>query len=256
MGGDVNAQDKYNETPIHVALLCFNSNTGADITVLTYLLTQKGLNANMKDPEGNALLYIACEKINRLPLDVFKFLIETMGLDLNARSGRPTTPLHYVLAFFNPNKGGDIDVLTYLLNQKNIDANIKNQYGSTLLHHACNNINKLPLDVFKVLIETHGGDVNTLNNPNDTPLHLAIRHFDPDYGGDINVLTYVINQNNVNVNIKNRNGFNLLHLTCTNNLPSSSRSVELNAECDSILCHIVEVIVEKCIQQVLNETTS
>jgi len=69
-------------------------------------------------------------------------------------------------------------------------------------------------------------------------------------------LTYVINQNNVNVNIKNRNGFNLLHLTCTNNLPSSSRSVELNAECDSILCHIVEVIVEKCIQQVLNETTS
>jgi hypothetical protein len=68
------------------------------------------------------------------------------------------------------------------------------------------------------------------------------------------VLAYLINQNNVNLNIKNEKGCNLLHTTCINNLPSYRRSVELDAENDTVFCQIVEMIAERCIKQVLDET--
>jgi hypothetical protein len=35
-----------------------------------------------------------------------------------------------------------------------------------LLHGVCGSINILPLDIFKVLIEMNGCDVNVQNNPN------------------------------------------------------------------------------------------
>jgi len=68
-------------------------------------------------------------------------------------------------------------------------------------------------------------------------------------------LAYLLNQNNVNLNIKNEKGYNRLHHACTNNLPSYRRSVELDAEYDTVFCQIVEFIAERCIQQVLDETT-
>jgi ankyrin repeat protein len=106
-----------------------------------------------------------------------------------------------------------------------------------------------------MLIETHGCDVNVQNTDNDTPLHYAFRQFNPNKGGDINVLTYLRSQNNVNLNVKGKQGFNLLHSGCTNNLPSYKRSVELDAECDTVFCQIVEDIIERLAQQVLDETT-
>jgi ankyrin repeat protein len=254
-GADVNAQDTEKSTPIYLALRWFNPNDG-DITVLMYLLSQKGINVNFKGQNGGTLLHRACENINRLPIDVFKLLIEAQGCDINELDNYQNTPLHYAFFNFDSPDGGDITVLMYLLNQKGVNVNVKNRTDTTLLHKACYNINSLSVDIFKVLIETHGADVNAQNNDQDTPLHYALNNFNPDYGGDITVLTYVINQNNVDVNIKGKNGCNLLHLTCIDDLPSSSRFVELNAEFDTHLCQIVEIITERCVQQILDEETS
>jgi ankyrin repeat protein len=194
--------------------------------------------------------------LNTTPLVVYQYLIETLGCDINAQDNNKDNPFHKALEYFNPNDGGDITVLYYLLNQKGVNVNIKRKNSHSLLHTACNNINRIPLDVFKVLIETMGCDVNVQNDDNDTPLHRAFRCFNPNKGGDVAALTYLINQDCINVNIKNEKGFNLLHTTCINNLPSYERSLKLDAECDTVFCQIVEVIVERCIKKILNKTTT
>jgi ankyrin repeat protein len=254
-GCDVNAQDKYNDTPIHCALRCFDPHYGGDITVLTYLLNQMGVNANIKGQFGNTLLHTACQHINSLPLEIFELLIETLGCDVNAQNTNKSTSLRYAIDSFNPNWGGNIEVLTYLLSQKNINVNIKCNSGYTLLHDACEKINALPITIFKLLIENHDADVNLLDDNNDTPVHLAFRAFDPHLGGDITTFAYLINQKNVNLNIRGERGRTSLHLACINNFRSYKRSAKQKAETDTVLCQIVEILAERCIQEVLDVTT-
>jgi ankyrin repeat protein len=254
-GCDVNVQANSNNTPIYCALYCFDPCHG-DMNVLTYLLNQKGVNGNIKGQFGDTLLHYACQDINSLPLEIFELLIETLGCDVNAQNTYKSTSLHYAIDSFNPNWGGNIEVLTYLLTQKDINVNIKGDYGYTLLHIACENINRCPLDVFKLLIETMGCDVNAQDNNNNTPLHHALCNFNPDSGGDINIFAYLINQTNINVNIGYKKGYTLLHTTSMINLSNKRYSVKPNAENDTISCQIVEFIAERCVQQVLDDTTS
>jgi ankyrin repeat protein len=176
-------------------------------------------------------------------------LIETLGCDVNAQNNNGDTPLHCALFNFDPSDGGDITVLTYLINQKDVDVDINNKDDTALLHSACNNINKLSLDIFKLLIETMGCDVNVQNGDKNTPLHIALENFNSDNGGDVTVLTYLINQKDVNINIRGKKGHTLLHYACISNYRCS---VELNAKFDSNLCQVVEVIAERYIQQILD----
>lgn len=125
----------------------------------------------------------------------------TVGCDVNVQDKNKNTPLVHALCRF---KGGDITVLAYLLTQKNINASTRRHYGSNLLHTGCGNINILPLEIFKSLIETMGCDVNARDEYHNTPLHYALSHFKPDNCCDITVLPYLINQENVNVNIKDQ----------------------------------------------------
>jgi ankyrin repeat protein len=256
VGCDVNAQNNDKDTPIHRAFACFNPRYGGKIIVLMYLLGHENVNANIRDKYGDNLLHYACREINLLPLEIFKCLIETHGADVNAQNDGKDTPLHSAFQQFDPNAAGDIAVLTYLLSQKGIDGNIKDKYGDTLLQRACKSINILPLEIFQNLIETVGCDVNVQDNSNDTPLHNALLNFDSNKGGDTKALAYLIDQKNVNLNLKGKKGLNLLHLTCINNLAETRGSVGRNAQCDTVLCRIVEVIAERCIKQVLDETTT
>jgi ankyrin repeat protein len=262
-GGDVNAQNKDKYTPLHDALCCFNPSDGGDINVLTYLFSQEGFDVNIKGRDGYTLLHDACDNINILPIEIFKLLIEKHGADVNARNDNKHTPLHNALAYFDPNDGGDINVLTYLLSEKIANLNIKGRCDHTLLHTACGNINTLPLDVFKVLIETHGCDINAPNDDNNTPLHCAFHRFDPNNDSNITVFAYLINQSNFNINIKHQCGHTFLHLACTSGIsdlnnfsdPDDDRNV-LEAKSDAGLSQIVEIIAERCVEQVFNESSS
>jgi ankyrin repeat protein len=256
-GCDINVQDNNDDTPLHRALYHFNPiDAGGNIIALTYLLSQKNISLNIAGQDGHTLFHEACRNINELPLEIFKLLIETHGCDVNAQSKTQDTPIHLALFYLNPNDGGDFSALTYLLTQENIRPNIKGWHGETLLHMACKHINDLPLDIFELMIETHGFDVNAQNEYNDTPIHQAFDFFQPNDRGDITVLASLINQKNVNVNIKGQDGYTLLHDVCISRLSNSWDSEELNAKTDTILCQIVEVIAERCVQQVLDETTS
>jgi len=115
-----------------------------------------------------------------------------------------------------------VNAILNLFNQMNVDVNTKGKGRDTILHYACDNINKLPIEIFNLLIETHGCDVNALDNDKRIPIHRALDQVNPRNGGDINVLAYLINQKNIDVNIKDRKGFNSLHLACIGNLQNQS----------------------------------
>jgi ankyrin repeat protein len=254
---DVNAQNGSEDTPLHRATFHFSPNEdGSNIAVLHYLLCQNGTDVNIKGQYDSTLLHKACININSLPLETFKLLIETHGADVNLQNIFGETPIYNALFYFKPDQGGDITVLNYLLAQKAININIKDEDGSTLLHMACEEINSLPLDAFRVLIETIGCDVNLQNEYDDSPIHLALYRFKLNHGGgNTAVLAYLINQKNVNVNIKDSKGCNLLHLVCISNLSDSKDSAELNAEYDSILSQTVEDIIQTRTRQILDGTT-
>jgi ankyrin repeat protein len=105
------------------------------------------------------------------------------------------------------------------------------------------------------LIETHGADVNAQVECYNTPLSRAIEYFKPRNGGDINVLTYLIDQKNIDLNIKDIGDNTLLHTACINNFSNLRDSVELKAENDTFRSQIVEMIAEKYVQLVLGEGT-
>jgi ankyrin repeat protein len=272
IGFDVNVQNNSKSTPVHFALCHFNLNYDGDITVLMYLLSREDIKSNY----GYTLLHVACLRINNLPLDVFKVLIETHGFDVNEQDDDNHTPLRNSINSFNPNWGGDIKVLTYLLSQKDINANIRGEHGYTLLHYACENVNILPLEIFQLLIETSNADVNARDKYNDTPLHLALRSFNPNDGGEVAVLTYLLSRKSINFDIKGQNDRNLLHWACIcdtapdsdddftdsdddlsdlndlSDFDDSNNSVE--AKGDTLFYPVVEMIVETCLEQILDET--
>jgi ankyrin repeat protein len=215
MGMSINVKDGDGNTPLHDALYCFKPSSGGDITVLSYLLHQNGINVNHKDYCGFTLLHRACININSLPLDTFKYLIETKGSKVSVLDTYMNTPLHSALRHFEPSLGGDVATLMYLLCNEGVPANTRNQNGSTLLYVACDNINSFPLDIFKCLIEINGGDVHSKDRGIETPLHVALRKFNPNSGGDPEVLTYLFNCKAIDDDVKDQ-ASTLLRLACQN----------------------------------------
>ena len=96
------------------------------------------------DPKtGQLILHNYCEYINTTSHEVYRYLIETKGCDVHVQDNDKTTPLHDPLSYFDPNKGGDITVLMYLLSQKGVNRDTKGYNGGTILYYACGNINNL-----------------------------------------------------------------------------------------------------------------
>jgi ankyrin repeat protein len=217
-GCNINGTDNNNNTPIHIVLHSIKLNDSSDPNALTYLLYHKDINLSIKNDTGFTLLHSACSNINSLPLDIFKHLIETKGMGINVQDKMKNIPIYIALDNFEPKNGGDVKILTYLLNQKGIDANIKGQHGRTLLHWSCCKISHLSLDIFKRLIETKRCDINAQDNQCNTPLHYALRHFQSDIA-DLSILTYLFNQKGLKINLKGHRGHTLLHSACENPTP-------------------------------------
>jgi ankyrin repeat protein len=170
-------------------------------------------NVKRIDPQtGETILHNYCKHIGSTPLAVFRYLIGTRSCDMNVLDFRDDTPIY--TAFNNFKSGYDVNILVYLLNQKDVNVHIRDDYNNTLLHLACININSLPLHIFKQLIETNGSRMHLKNFDGNTPVHIALHQFRKANGGDINSLTYLLGHKDVNVNAINQYGRSLLHVVC------------------------------------------
>jgi hypothetical protein len=168
---------------------------------MTYLLDQPDIKLNEKNQYGSTLFHHACRKVNTLPLQVFKRLVEAFKADMIVQEIHThDTPLH--IAFRDVNHRG-IPIISYLLTQcKNVNINTKGYSGRTLLHHACKNIDFVPIDIFKTLIE-FGGNVNNTDELGDSPLHMAFGNFSP--GSTIEIVEYLASQKDAKLKAKNNN---------------------------------------------------
>jgi hypothetical protein len=103
------------------------------------------------------------------------------------------------------------------------------------------------------LVETHGCDLNSLDDTKDTPLCHAFRYCDPK--NDFSVLSYLISQNSVTFEVKGRYGCNVLHKDCSpifvNSHPPFVED-KLLAENDTFWSKIAEIIIQRCIQGVFD----
>jgi ankyrin repeat protein len=95
------------------------------------------------------------------------------------------------------------------------DVHTRFSDGTTPLHHKCKEFRPSPLAI-KRQIEL-GADVNIADNNGNTPAFYLVENFRPE-GGDIGayleILKFVLDQPNVDINHKRKNGKTLLHLIC------------------------------------------
>jgi ankyrin repeat protein len=212
-GHGLNIRDLEGKTPPQLAVQYFQPHLNT-VGNLIYVLNQPGIDFTNQDIHEHTILSAACNQIENIPLEVFKVLIETCQCDINLQNELGETPLHYTIENFEPNQNS-IDALSYLLSQSGVNVNIKDQYGNTLIHLACGNIQSIPIEIFKLLVETCHADFNILNEHKRTPLSMIFDLFQSS-PNTIKILEYLCQSSNVDVNAPDGSGRTVLHSFCAN----------------------------------------
>ena len=214
-GKNVNTQDKYGATPLHVAaevqilgvcpnveVVKFLVSAGADVHAkdndgdtplrwaalygcndeLTHFLVSMGLDVNTKDEYGMTLLHhAACES----PVEDVDFLISA-GADVNVRDNLGRTPLHTAIA----DGDGDVGVIEFLVSA-GADVGAKTNDGWTPLHGAASvghlaepSVVRSYIEILKFLVSA-GADMNAIDGDGCTPLDDARKM------GNLEVIKYL-----------------------------------------------------------------
>ena len=189
-GADVNAKDKEDDRPLHLALEHTDNievirvlvESGADVNGISYnrvtplhyaaefvnnievirILIEKGADVNAKDEEGKrplhrAIVYNSCQEIIRI-------LVE-LGADVNAKDEEGKRPLHYAAEFNQPDEAR-------ILLKLGADVNARDNLGFTPL---CLTIEHADIiEVIRVLVES-GADVNAVDNEHKTVMHSLVQ---------------------------------------------------------------------------------
>ena len=186
----INIKDKDGNTLLYNA--CSNDNTK-----LAKFLIEQGADVNIKDEEGDTPLYWVCKNDN---IELAKFLIEH-GADksVNFKNKYDSTPL--IWACHNDNTE-----LAKLLLEHGADVNSKDKNGMTTFSYACSFSN---IELAKLLLE-HGADINSKNKYGTTPLCLACLN------NNTEVARFLI-EHDADVNSKDRNGYTPLYIACCDN---------------------------------------
>eukprot|EP00731_Ephydatia_muelleri_P016933 Em0010g31a len=156
-GADFNAKDDQENTPLHLA-----AETGS-LNVMKYLIEQRQCNPQCKGRTGRTPLHTACVKNDNLP--TVKFLIDEYRVNHNIKDDLESTPLHAAAS------SGSLDILKYLIEQRNCDPQCKGQVGRTPLHYACQHYGNTAM--VKYLVEEKGCDVNCKDDSGITPFDFA-----------------------------------------------------------------------------------
>jgi len=185
-----------------------------DKDVLRDLLSRDGINVNITDRHGGTVLHFACQRASKVSLDVFKLLIEEYGANINARNNYGRTPLHSFFRFAAIS-AVHRNVFKYLLSRPGVEPTIADDDDNTVLHFACQRASKVSLDVFKLLIEEYGANVNAQNNEDKTPLHVffecaKISAVKKD------VFEYLFSRPGIDATLADNDDNTVLHLACCN----------------------------------------
>ena len=194
---DTNALTKSGDTPVHTA--CTHSQIDM-VTEERRCILNIALNN-----EGELPLHIACQQNS---LEMVK-LVEKCDVNIPKKSG--DTPVHIACRHYQ------IDIVTYLTQERHCDVNIPNNKGELPLHIACQ---WNSLEMARLVGKC---DINVPTKSGDTPVHIACRHY------QIDIVTYLTQERHCDVNIPNNEGELPLHIACQ---WDSLEMVKLVSSCD------------------------
>ena len=145
-GADVNAKDRWNNTPLLLALRIGN------VEIARYFLSRRADVNSGAQGDTPLLLALAIGEVG------FARELVARGADVNARDRTGDTPLHLV---------NNLELIKLLVSN-GADVNAQDTYGITPLHHAAGNGN---IDAIKFLV-SEGADVNAVARRIDTFFHI------------------------------------------------------------------------------------
>ncbi len=205
---DVNAQDEGGHTALHGAIGEENE------TVVGELLKRKDVDVNLKNYKNQTALHFAAKWVD-IPNDLFKLIRCNLTDVVNAQDRHGYTALHVAII-----KKSET-ATKQLLEQNDVDVNLKNEDRRTALHLAA--VYKTPIDFFKVILEKTT-DINAQDKYGDTALHLAIEQ------ENRTAVEELLKRMDVDVNLKNNKNVTALHFA---------------AVCDNMLVELFKLILEK-----------
>ncbi|NQU44346.1 ankyrin repeat domain-containing protein, partial [bacterium] len=190
-------------------------------TALTYALRDqkpkcaRWLLENGTDPNARSNLSPLVSAIRTHDTDLFQLLLDK-GADVNTPDAAMFTPLAAAL------EEKQIEMARTLLKSSNIDLNVANHYGATVLEFACEDCAEFPDLALELL--RRGADPNTRDHLNWTPLSHAV-HRRAD-----SVALAILNKD-VELNILNQYGWGPLHLALHyHRLSVAARLIEKGAD--------------------------
>ncbi|MDR2807028.1 MAG: ankyrin repeat domain-containing protein [Puniceicoccales bacterium] len=243
-GINVNILNKDGDTPLHVAIrnnkpeiielfsqhtniatiikndhsytltltLLYAAIEGKNYEIFQYLLQESGINVNAQNGQGNTLLHLAVKerKKDLQSLRIIQCLLQQPEINVNATNGEGDTPLHSAVQTQN------LQIVECLLQQPEINVNATTGEGDTPLHLAVKEKERKKdlqslQQIIQRLLQQPWIDVNATNGEGNTPLHLAVKKREKDLQSP-QIIRCLLQQPGINVNATNGEGNTPLHL--------------------------------------------
>ena len=216
-GADFNAKDKNDDTPLIFATMNMHRNM---VRFIVSNLPNKSISskvANTQNIDGNTALHFATSINLNIPehaemAQIASILIK-FGADANIQNTNHESPLY--LAAKESNRKLLIDLLAHDIAARN-KPNYTIKYGnSTPLHHACNQLNNLAIDVILECLDKHftpetvRNYLNIQDTEGNTALHYIINKQCP-------IIAKELLKRGPNPNIQNNDGKTPLHYAADN----------------------------------------
>ena len=127
-----------------------------------------------------------------------KRLVEVEHVDPNlcTYGDKRATPLHLASDY------GHLDIVRYLVEERNCDLECRTEYESTPLHYAAL---EGRLDIVQYLISERGSDMECTNKSGETPLHCAA------LGGALDIVQYLVSERGCDPMCRDQFGHAPLH---------------------------------------------
>jgi len=182
-GADVSIKDEYGRTVLIHAILNGYTNIADQ-------LLKRGADINIKDHYEKTPLLYAIEKVYAM---IVKLLIEN-NVDVNIKDQVGNTPLMYAI------ESGDVRIVELMLNyQQEIDFNLENDYGETLLSCAERIGRKKIIKLVKLKMRI------TLESQQHEPFIIPIKSIDERFWeflsqDDVNEMDSLLEEKGIDIN--------------------------------------------------------
>ena len=199
-----------NDTVGHMPFIKPNKLNKEDKTsLIKYLIEKKNINLSTKDNAGNSLLYYI---IKHGSIDLISYIFNN-DIDLYDINKNNDSIVHIILSSDNCLQNNEkMDLISYLIQNKNIDVNKKNNNGKTILYNIftlCTyNI------ILNVLEKNKDIDIYDINGKGETLLHTLLYSNGESTKNKMIMVEYLIETLNIDLNKKDNKGRILIYYIC------------------------------------------